>query len=180
MTNNNQLDITPMLHAIIDLELAVDDAQKLLLGPDARLQTIYVQLDLQLSDFAQTAGWADVLHPDYQADRDQLLTVYVRTLALFLLLSAKRQWTHLVVLDDQQWQRVATADKKTKLADLNREYLAVKNFLNSAYFTRRQEDFRHAWHLWLKVGQVDFGFTTEEISTAYHTLMATAKQEYTE
>ena len=170
MTNNNQLDITPMLHAIIDLELAVDDAQELLLGPDARLQTIYVQLDLQLSDFAQTAGWADVLYPDYQADRDQLLTVYVRTFALFLLLSAKRQWTHLVVLDD----------KKTKLADLNREYLAVKNFLNSAYFTRRQEDFRHAWHLWLKVGQVDFGFTTEEISTAYHTLMATAKQEYTE
>ena len=168
---SKQLDITKMLHQVIDLELTADDALELMIGPEARLQTVYVQLDLKLSAFAKAAGWADVLHPHRSIDHEQLTKLYTQGLALFLLASAKRQWTHLVVLSDEQWQRITTADKKDKLADLNREYLAVKNFLNGAYFNRRHEDFRHAWHLWLKMGIVDFGISPEEITTSYQTMV---------
>lgn len=177
---DNELNITKMLHEVIDLELTVDDALELMIGPEARLQTAYLQLDLQLSACAKVAGWADVLHPDHRIDRPQLLKDYVQALAWFLLASAKRQWTHLIALDQQQWQRITDAEEKTKLADLNREYLAVKNFLNSAYFSRRQEDFRHAWHLWLKMGLVDFGFTPAEISAAYQKMVTTLNQKFAE
>ena len=36
MTANKQLDITKLLHEAIDLELAVDDAYDLLIGPETR------------------------------------------------------------------------------------------------------------------------------------------------
>lgn len=169
-----------MLHSIIDLELAVDDAKELLMGPEARRQTIFVQLDIKLSAFAETAGWSDVLQEKPVLDHAKLVELYVQTLALFLLYSAKRQWTFLVVLSDEQWQRITGAEKKDKIADLDREYLAVKNFLNGAYYNRRQEDFRHAWHLLLKIGIVDLNITPAEISASYQAMIADAEKKYTD
>lgn len=160
------LDITKMLHAVVDLELTVDDAQELLIGPRTRLQTIFVQIDFKLANFAQAAGWADVLgHAD--ADLPAARQSFLKSLALLLLFSAKKQWTHLVVMDDDQWQRITTAKRFTKLADLNKEYLAIKHFLNGAYYSHRQEDFRHAWHLLLKMGLVDFEYQPADIQRDY-------------
>lgn len=178
MMPSDELDITKMLHAVIDLELAIDDAQELEIGPEARRQTIFLQLDLKLSAFAELAGWANVFAPHKAADHDQLVRSYVTVLLFFLLFSAKRQWTHLVVLSEDQWKRITGADKKDKLADLDREYLAIKNFLNGAYYSRRQEDFRHAWHLLLKMGIVDFGISAAEIEKAYQTLIDEATRKY--
>lgn len=174
----NSLDITKMLHSIIDLELTIDDAKELLLGPEARRQTIFVQLDLKLSAFAETAGWSDVLREKQVVDHEKLVNTYVQALALFLLYSAKRQWTFLVVLSGEQWQRITNAEKKDKVADLDREYLAVKNFLNGAYYSRRQEDFRHAWHLLLKMGIVDCGITPAEISARYQAMIDNTEKQY--
>lgn len=174
----NSIDITKMLHSIIDLELTVDDAKELLLGPEARRQAIFVQLDLKLSALADAAGWADVLEEHAGDDHQKVVELYVQTLALFLLYSAKRQWTFLVVLSDEQWQRITSAEKKDKLVDLEREYLAIKNFLNGAYYNHRQEDFRHAWHLLLKMGIVDLGITPAEISANYQTMIADTEKKY--
>ena len=173
------LDITKMLHTVVDLELTVDDAKELLIGPETRQQTIFVQLDYQLANFAQAAGWADVLD---QGTKDPALarTSYLKSLALLLLFSAKKQWTHLVVMDDDQWQRVTTAQQSTKLADLNKEYLAIKHFLNGAYYSHRQEDFRHAWHLLLKMGIVDFGYQPADLQQAYLEQLAKVAKQYEE
>ncbi|WP_242360984.1 hypothetical protein [Limosilactobacillus antri] len=178
MTTNEQLDITKLLHEAIDLELAADDAYELLIGPETRQQTVYLQLDLQLSRFADLAGWADVLQTGQPANHRQLTAQYVKVLALFLLFSAKRQWTHLVVLSAEQWQRIVGAKKQDQLAELNREYLAIKNLLNGAYVSRHQEDLRHAWHLLLKLGIVDFGISPAEITGAYQQLVTTANQQF--
>lgn len=40
------LDITKMLHQIIDLELKIDDEKELMIGPETRKQTIFVDLDI--------------------------------------------------------------------------------------------------------------------------------------
>lgn len=178
MTANEQLDITKLLHEAIDLELVADDAYELLIGPETRQQTIYLQLDVQLSRFASLAGWADVLHVNQPATHQQLVAQYVKVVALFLLFSAKRQWTHLIVLSAEQWQRISGADKKDQLADLNREYLAIKNLLNGAYVSRHQEDLRHAWHLLLKLGIVDFEISPAEITSAYQQMVTTANQQF--
>lgn len=86
---------------------------------------------------------------------------------MFLLFSAKMQWTHLDVLDKQSWQRITTAKQSTKLADINKSYLAIKHFLNDAYYNHQQESFRHAWHLFLKMGLVDWKLSVDEIMMAY-------------
>lgn len=173
------LDITKMLHTVVDLELTIDDAKELLIGPATRQQTIFVQLDCQLADFAQAAGWADVLNQG-TADPARAQRSYLNSLALLLLFSAKKQWTHLVVMDDEQWQRVTTAKQSTKLADLNKEYLAVKHFLNGAYYSHRQEDFRHAWHLLLKMGIVDFGYQPADLQKEYLEMLASVAKQYEE
>lgn len=171
------LDITKMLHTVVDLELTVDDAKELLIGPETRQQTIFVQLDYQLANFAQATGWADVLE-EGTADPVAARQSYLKSLALLLLFSAKKQWTHLVVMDDDQWQRVTTAKQSTKLADLNKEYLAIKHFLNDAYYSHRQEDFRHAWHLLLKMGIVDFGYQPADLQKGYLALLDKVAKQY--
>lgn len=171
------LDITKMLHTVVDLELTVDDAKELLIGPKTRQQTIFVQLDYQLANFAQAAGWADVLE-EGTADPVAARQSYLKSLALLLLFSAKKQWPHLVVMDDDQWQRVTTAKQSTKLADLNKEYLAIKHFLNGAYYSHRQEDFRHAWHLLLKMGIVDFGYQPADLQKGYLALLDKVAKQY--
>ena len=171
------LDITKMLHTVVDLELTVDDAKELLIGPETRQQTIFVQLDYKLANFAQATGWADVLE-EGTADPVAARQSYLKSLALLLLFSAKKQWTHLVVMDDDQWQRVTTAKQSTKLADLNKEYLAIKHFLNGAYYSHRQEDFRHAWHLLLKMGIVDFGYQPADLQKGYLALLDKVAKQY--
>lgn len=160
------MNITKMLHQVIDLELAVDDAKELEIGPRVRQQTIFTALDVELAKLADSTGWYKVLSNE-QADRPSLLNHYVNAVELLLLYSAKRQWTHLVVIDDPTLKRITTADRATKLADLNKEYLAVKHFLQGGFYSNRQDDFRHAWHLLLKMGLVDFKLSDQEIAATY-------------
>lgn len=164
------LDITKMLHQVIDLELKIDDEKELMIGPETRKQTIFVDLDLALAEMAKAAGWYRVVDPVSTND-EQLLQSYVQSVALLLLLSAKLQWTHLVVLDDESWQRVTNAKKFTKLGELNKSYLAVKHFLSDAYFNHQQASFRHAWHLLLKMGMVDWQLPADQIMAAYQTMI---------
>lgn len=173
------LDITKMLHAVIDLEYDIDDANEdLLIGPEARRQTIFVLLDVALTDFAKSAGWyKQITKPE--VNREQLKKNYAKSLALVLLYCAKLQWTHLVVLDADQWKRITGADQLTKLADLNKEYLAIKHFLNGAYFSHHQEDLRHAWHLLLKMGIVDYSIAPAELEKVYQATLAEIKTELT-
>lgn len=173
------LDINKMLHEVIDLDYDIDDANEdLLIGPEARRQTIFVLLDTALTDFAESAGWYKQI-TKLEINRDQLEKNYAKSLALVLLYCAKLQWTHLVVLDDDQWQRIMKADQLTELADLNKEYLAIKHFLNGAYFSHHQEDLRHAWHLLLKMGIVDYGITPAELEKVYQATLAEIKKGLT-
>lgn len=49
------LDITKMLHQVIDLELDIDNEKELMIGPEVRKQLIFVDLDLTLSNTAEAA-----------------------------------------------------------------------------------------------------------------------------
>lgn len=170
------LDITKMLHQIIDLELAVDNAKELMIGPEARRQTIFVELDQALSRMASAAGWYKVVEP-VKTDNEQLKKSFAEAVALMLLFSAKMQWTHLVVLDQSALKRITEAKRATKLTDLNKSYLAIKHFLNDAYYNHQQESFRHGWHLLLKMGLVDWQLDEADITMAYDKLIDQQQDE---
>ncbi len=161
---------TTLLHQVIDLELDVDEARELTIGTETRKQTIFVALDVELAKLANSNGWFKVLDQSKE-DPQESLEHYLQSLELLLLFSAKQQWTHLVVMDQKQWDLIQRTKPTTKLADLNKQYLAIKHFLNDAYYNHRQESFRHAWHLLIKWGLVDLRFSGEEITTKYKELI---------
>lgn len=159
-----------MLHNVIDADWAesdrqADDDNSVLVGAQAHQDNIMTTIIIKWSQCAQLAGW-NLLRKDYQADQQKLLTAYCQCLNLMLLWAAKRQWTHLVVLDDDGWQRIAEADQSTKVQDLNKQFLAITRLLTDVQFSHSQDSYRHAWHMILKFGLVDLGFADHAIEDA--------------
>ena len=92
---------TTLLHQVIDLELDVDEAKELTIGPEAWKQTIFVALDVELAKLANSNGWFNVLDQPTE-DAPKAFEHYLKSLELLLLFSAKQQWTHLIVMDQKQ------------------------------------------------------------------------------
>ncbi|MCI1975500.1 MAG: hypothetical protein LKJ51_06230 [Limosilactobacillus sp.] len=168
---------TTLLHQVIDLELDVDEAQELEVGPEARKQTIFTALDVELAKLADGDGWFNILEHN-ENNSESIEQHYLKAIELFLLFSAKQQWTHLIVMDDKQWGLIKRSKPATKLAEQNKQYLAIKHFLGDAYYNHRQESFRHAWHLLIKWGLIDLGFTDEKITTKYKNLIKTQRSKW--
>lgn len=162
-----KLDVTKMLHRVIDADwaradAAADDDNAVLLGASGRQDNIMTAIIIKWSQGAQLAGWSQ-LQKDVQIDSKSLLKTYCQCLNLMLLWAAKRQWTHLVVLDDAGWQRIERADAAKKTVDLNKQFLTVIRLLSDVQFTHSQDSFRHAWHLMLKVILIDCGFADHAV-----------------
>ncbi|MFB9770591.1 dUTPase [Lactiplantibacillus modestisalitolerans] len=163
------LDLTTLLQQSIRLDRAITAKQQLHWRPATRLQNAMVALDVELAEMANTSEWFKVwkIHKG-KADagktkRETLLNEYVDAMDFFFLLAAIQQWTHLVPLTAKQLDEL-TAKPAT---DLSKQYLAIKHLLYDAYFNHRQVSYRHAWHVFLKIGLVEFGFTQDEIQTAF-------------
>lgn len=159
------LDVTTLLHNAEDLDLQLDSDYEVEMGADARLQNTFARLDIHLADLAETVGWTNIWQPQSldQIDPNLVLTKYRQSLDSALLFAAKKKWTELLVFDADQYQNIVGADRLTETADLNREYLAIKHFFDNAYFMHRREDFRHGWHLLVKLGVTDLGLSEEKI-----------------
>lgn len=167
-----KINITPLLQQVIAHDWQVMDNlsdEAAPLGADGRLDNTMTSLLVSLSKTVMADGWFDKVNQAVKqqvpVDHSQLLTNYCQTLNLFLLWSAKRQWTHLVVLSDDDWQRLTEANAAEKVTDKNKQYLAIVRLLGNVQFSHQQESFRHAWHLFLKMGLVDWQLTPDEIST---------------
>lgn len=173
-----KINLTPLLQQVIAHDWQVMDNlsdEVAPLGADSRLDNTMTSLLVAFSKTAMVDDWfAKINQPVKEQsaiDRSQLLMNYCQTLNLFLLWSAKRQWTHLVVLSDDDWQRLSDAKVAAKVTDKNKEYLAVIRLLGNVQLSHQQESFRHAWHLFLKMGLVDWQLTPAEISTTCQQLM---------
>ena len=167
-----KINITPLLQQVIAHDWQVMDNlsdEVAPLGADGRLDNTMTSLLVSMSKTVMADGWFDKINQAAKqqapVDHSQLLTNYCQTLNLFLLWSAKRQWTHLVVLSDDDWQRLTEAKAAEKVTDKNKQYLAIVRLLGNVQFSHQQESFRHAWHLFLKMGLVDWQLTPAEIST---------------
>lgn len=163
------LDITKLLQYSIRLDREIAEDREIVMSAKKSLENVFVSLDVELAEIANTSEWFKVWKthrgksdPD-KTPRETLLTEYVDALDFFLLLCAKLKWTHLIVLDREGIEKL----KNGRPTELNKEYLAIKHMLYNSYFENRQEDFRHAWRLFLKLAFVEFGFSESDIMSAY-------------
>lgn len=83
----------------------------------------------------------------------------------YLLISNLKNWNHVILNSEKDLDKI----KKFKKEDnLDKQYLALKRMLFDAYFNHSGDSFSHSWRLFLKFGLVDFGYTEEEIVTAFN------------
>ncbi|AMV61395.1 Dimeric dUTPase [Pediococcus damnosus] len=165
------IDIPKMMQSSIQLDRSIADEKHLTLSQDARIKNTLLSLDVELSEVANTSEWFKVWkdhkgkHDDGKTVRETLLIEYVDAIDFFLLFASEKQWVENVDLTEEQFDKLA--DKSDKL-DLTQTYLAIKSMLFSSYVSNRPDNYRHAWHLYLKLGMAGFGFTAEEIEKAFY------------
>lgn len=166
------LDITQLLQDTIYFDNQIIEQRDLLLGPDSHLKEILVHCDRSLASLYQPAISYDLIKaPAVSLSNQQILERYVAVLHWFLLFSAQKQWTHLVVMDETSYHKLTKAKPVTKLADQDQQYLTIKYFLFTSYYTHRQADFRHAWRLLIKYGLVYLKLSTDAIMQEHERLI---------
>lgn len=175
------LDITQLLQASIAFDNALIDQRDLLVGPTNRLQHAVASADRALdrllppaTDYSLRPGDAATAMGAPSA------TDFAATLTWFLLVSARLQWTHLVVMDEDTYQQLVNRPASEDYWTKEKLVLTIKHCLLESYLTHRQADFKHAWHLLLKLGLVDWGFDPATVQAAHQKLLATALDEGSE
>ena len=119
------LNITVLLQDVIATDNRLFEAKDVMLGPEARLANVVTTLDIELAKLANLVGWSRVYDEGEKPAATDLAGQYTKVLHAALLMAARKQWTHLVVLDDQAFTRLLAVKPATKVADLNKEYLAT-------------------------------------------------------
>jgi dimeric dUTPase (all-alpha-NTP-PPase superfamily) len=163
------LDLAELLRLSRKLNQDISYGKQIHQKPKDQRNTVYVGLDVELSEIANTSEWFKTWK-DHKGKADEgktphetLLEEYVDGLDMFLWLSLTEQWTHMVVLEEDELQKIAHMPKR----DLNEHYIGIKTMLWSAYHRHSQEDYAHAWHSFLKLGLVELEFTEDEIQAAF-------------
>lgn len=164
------LDISKLLQDAIYLDNQLIDKRDLMLGPEGHLREIMVRLDQALAACYQPQ-FNYGLTTKSELSHDNEIKAYVVALQWMLIFSARKQWTHLVVMKKADYQRLLDAKASDKATIADQQYLAIKQFMFSAYSTHQQEYYRHAWHLFLKWGLVDLKISEEEIMKAHDQLV---------
>ncbi|WP_056993847.1 hypothetical protein [Limosilactobacillus ingluviei] len=166
------LDFTKLLQAAISLDNQLFEKRDLLLGPTAHLQHAVLNADQALTTLYGGQSKYSLRAGQVKKSTEQQAEDFAHVLFWFLVVSARLKWTHLVVMTPEEYQKLVTATPCTKLVDLDREALAIKNLFLQSYYTHRQADFRHAWHLLLKMGLVDYQVNPTKLMQAYDGLFA--------
>ncbi|KRL04244.1 dUTPase [Liquorilactobacillus oeni] len=84
--------------------------------------------------------------------------------AAFLKIANEKKWTYLVLLTDK---KISILEQKDKSKFIAQDYLILQKMLNKSYFERNAPAFVHAWHIFIKLGLVDFKFSATEIENAF-------------
>lgn len=169
------LDITKLLQNSIYFDNRLLDERDLPMGPERHLQEIMVRFSQALAHAYVPKVNYSVAGSDPALDHDQQLARYTEAMHWLLLFSARKQWTHLLVMDKAAYQRIIQADPSQDFNDFDKEYLTILNLVMNAYYTHQQDYFRHAWHLFLKLGLVDWQLSEQEIIDCHNHLLEKLK-----
>lgn len=164
------LALAKLVQQSIALDEQITAERSIELSRPKQIENAYVALDVELAEVANTSEWFKVWKTHRckadagQTPRETLLTEYTDAMDFFFLVAAKKTWTHLIMLTEED---LRTLEQSRVAKDWDQQYLILKKMVFNSHFEHRQADFRHAWRLFLKWGFVDFGFSQDEIQAAY-------------
>lgn len=164
------LELAKLVQQSIALDTQITNDRDIEMTREHQIENAYVALDVELAEVANTSEWFKVWKTHRgkadagQTPRETLLTEYTDAMDFFFLVAAKKTWTQLIMLTEED---LTTLEQSRPANDPDQQYLILKRMVFNSHFSHRQEDFRHAWRLFLKWGFVDFGFSQDEIQAAY-------------
>ncbi|MCT2911280.1 dUTPase [Weissella confusa] len=131
------------------------------IGPKDVLLNDYLNLDVSLSTLMLRVEAInnDVPHNAVMTSNAEVKALYATAFAQFLLISLKQQWTHLMVLEDEDLAKFSRFPQMR----LAHQFIGIKTMLLNSYHQKRQADFSHAWRSFLKLGLVELKLTQDDI-----------------
>lgn len=121
---------------------------------DEKEATLYGDLNIELGRLFAVLG----------QDEETKLTAYCKVLGAFLAVANEKKWLYLLLLSEEKEQSLAN---KWKVRSVSKTYLSLQQQVLKAYFERRDEYFIRAWHIFIKFGLTDLGFSSAQIEETF-------------
>lgn len=156
-----KLDIAQYLRRTKDMSHVISNQWTVPIGPKQILLNDYLNLDVTLSKLMMATQTVMINVPGEmdQVAEEKILDFYTQALIQFLTISLKQQWTHLMVMTDEDIDQF----KKFPQPRLAHQYMGIKTMLLNSYHQKRQADFAHAWRSFLKLGLVELNLTQKSL-----------------
>lgn len=158
------LDIANLLQTTIQQRTQFNYEHQVAVKPEEGLRIDYVVLNVALSHLADLMGWYKLGQDVSPAEKETLLQAYHDVIIATFHVAARQTWSHLVVMKPDD---LAALKKKQRAKSLSQQFLATQHFIDQSLFERQQAAFKHAWHLILKLGFVDLGFSEDDIQQTF-------------
>lgn len=158
------LDLANLLQTAIQRRNQYNYEHQVEVSSAEGLRVDYVSLSVSLAHLSDLMGWFKLGQATTSGSPEELLKAYVEVIDHTFQVAARQTWSQLIVMKTDDLENLA---QKHPAKSLSQQYLAIVHFLNQSYFDRQQLAFQHAWHLILKLGLVDIGFTETQIEKAY-------------
>lgn len=158
------LDLANLLQTAIQRRNQYNYEHHVEVSSEEGLRVDYVALSVSLAHLSDLMGWFKLGQPKATVSSEELLDTYIEVIDHTFQVAARQTWSHLIVMKPDDLKRL---EQKQPAKSLSQQYLAIIHFLDQSFFDRQQLAFRHAWHLILKLGLVDLGFTEDQIEKAY-------------
>lgn len=126
----------------------------------------YQAVDVNLGKVADIAGWFKYWQETLEVTKESkqaFLDSYVEGIDSLLWLAQTEQWMHLVVLEEAELTKLA----RFPHGNLNNHYLGLKSMLWNCYLRHSQDDYKHLWRSYLKLGLVEFELSTTDIMNTF-------------
>ncbi|WP_311407042.1 dUTPase [Liquorilactobacillus uvarum] len=94
----------------------------------------------------------------------EVLASYCDVLCAFCRVGNYQKWTYLMLLSDEETDRMRQKWTSHSFAKL---FMILQQQLNKSFFERQNEPFLHAWHILIKFGLVELGYTPTQIEEKY-------------
>lgn len=157
------IDLAGMLQRSIQYRTQYNYDHQIAMRPEESLRIAYVTADVELGKLVNLVGWS---RPERQTENNNetLLKQYITVLDAMFQVAAKQTWSHLIVMSEGE---LAPLTQKQPAKSLSQQFLSINHFLDQSLFDRRQDAFKHAWHLIIKLGVVDLKLSGNQIEAGY-------------
>lgn len=124
---------------------------------DEKNKNLVVNVNLSLSNLFKMI--------QLRSPNKELLESYCYGIRDFLELSNFKEWSYLMLINDDDLRQLSQKWKSDSLATV---YLSIQQQIGKCYLSRQSQALVHAWHMYLKLGLVDLSFNEHDVEECYY------------